>query len=99
MFLLLLIFFSFQKGTFLTDATSFSSNFCKISPAQQLQATEYFHEIKKKWSVTQEQFCSGLDIKYPTFNLNMLFENMIQGAMDGGGSTNPLSAQSGGFWD
>ena len=44
---------------------------------QQLRINQYFNQIKKKWSMTQGQVCYGLNIENPTFNLNMLFEDMV----------------------
>ena len=84
----------------MNDAMTFASNYCKISPATQLRINQYFNQIKKKWSMTQGQVCYGLNIENPTFNLNMLFEDMVQGSTGNGVVTNSKRAKiGGGFWD
>ena len=70
--------FIFQSGSFFNDATTISNNYCKLSRAQQIQVAQFFNQIEQKWSITQQTFCLGINIEYPQFNLNLLFDSMLQ---------------------
>ena len=79
---------------------TFSSNFCKLSPAQQININQFLNQIEEKWSFAQSQFCYGLEINYPEYNLNLMFDNILQSRIGSGGSVNPMKANpDGGFWN
>ena len=94
------IFFShlnFQSGSFFNSGETYINNFCKISKAQQIEVAQLFELVEQKWMIVQQNFCHGVNIEYPHFNLNTLFDGIISKGSNA--PINGLASQSGpNFW-
>ena len=88
---------NFQSGSFFNSGETYINNFCKISKAQQIEVAQLFELVEQKWMIVQQNFCHGVNIEYPHFNLNTLFDGIITKGSNA--PINGLASQCGyNFW-